>query len=74
MRLVTIILTIIILSSSLRAEKITIYTYDSFVSEWGPGPIIKEKFFNAFSRSFATKQIWRNLNLFYLFGFGVNSI
>ena len=35
---------------------------------------IKEKFFNAFSRSFATKQIWRNLNLFYLFGFGVNSI
>ena len=23
---------------------LTIYTYDSFVSEWGPGPIIKKKF------------------------------
>ena len=25
-------------------KKLTIYTYDSFVSEWGPGPIIKERF------------------------------
>ena len=25
-------------------ETLTIYTYDSFVSEWGPGPIIKKKF------------------------------
>jgi len=25
-------------------NKLVIYTYDSFSSEWGPGPIIKEKF------------------------------
>ena len=44
MRLVTFIFIIIFLSSSLRAEKLTIYTYDSFVSEWGPGPIIEKVF------------------------------
>ena len=44
MRLVIIILTIIILSSALRAEKLTVYTYDSFVSEWGPGPIVEKVF------------------------------
>ena len=44
MRLVTIIFTIIILSSALRAEKLTVYTYDSFVSEWGPGPIVEKVF------------------------------
>ncbi len=27
-----------------RAETLTIYTYDSFVSEWGPGPAIEEAF------------------------------
>jgi len=26
------------------AQKLTIYTYESFVSEWGPGPKIKEAF------------------------------
>lgn len=25
-------------------DKLTIYTYDSFVSEWGPGPKVKENF------------------------------
>ena len=25
-------------------DTLTVYTYDSFVSEWGPGPIIKEIF------------------------------
>jgi len=44
MRIVTIIFIIIILSNSIRAEKLTIYTYDSFVSEWGPGPIIEKIF------------------------------
>ena len=44
MRLVTFIFIIIFLSSSLRAEKLIIYTYDSFVSEWGPGPIIEKVF------------------------------
>ena len=44
MRLVIIIFTIIIFSSALRAEKLTVYTYDSFVSEWGPGPIVEKIF------------------------------
>ena len=33
-----------------NAEKLIIYTYDSFVSDWGPGPLIEKKFeenFNA---------------------------
>ena len=25
-------------------DKLTIYTYDSFISEWGPGPKVKESF------------------------------
>ena len=32
------------ISFSIYAEKLTIYTYDSFVSEWGPGPIIEKIF------------------------------
>ena len=44
MRLVIIIFLISIFSSSLRAEKLTIYTYDSFVSEWGPGPLVEKIF------------------------------
>ena len=37
----------LLLSSNIYAnnkDTLTIYTYDSFVSEWGPGPIIKEIF------------------------------
>ena len=37
----------LLLSSNVYAnnkDTLTIYTYDSFVSEWGPGPIIKEIF------------------------------
>ena len=44
MRLVIIIFLISIFSSSLKAEKLTVYTYDSFVSEWGPGPIVEKIF------------------------------
>ena len=44
MRLVIIITLSYIFSSSLRAEKLTVYTYDSFVSEWGPGPIVEKIF------------------------------
>ena len=44
MRLVIIISLISFFSSSLRAEKLTVYTYDSFVSEWGPGPIVEKIF------------------------------
>ena len=31
-----------------HANTLTIYTYDSFVSDWGPGPIIKKKFEDKF--------------------------
>ena len=34
--------------NSNQANTLTIYTYDSFVSEWGPGPIIKKKFEDKF--------------------------
>ena len=31
------------------ANTLTVYTYDSFVSEWGPGPIIEKKFEEIFN-------------------------
>lgn len=31
-------------SASLCAETLTVYTYDSFASKWGPGPAIKKAF------------------------------
>ena len=31
-----------------HTNTLTIYTYESFVSEWGPGPIIKKKFEDKF--------------------------
>ncbi len=39
-----IILSTILFAGSIKAEKLTVYTYDSFVSEWGPGPLIKKSF------------------------------
>ena len=44
MKTIIIFLTTIFISFSIYAEKLTIYTYDSFVSEWGPGPIIEKIF------------------------------
>ena len=44
MRYIFILFSILFLNNSIRAEKLTVYTYDSFVSEWGPGPIIEKKF------------------------------
>ena len=44
MRLFYIYLLIIFVATNVNAKKLTIYTYDSFVSEWGPGPIIEKKF------------------------------
>jgi len=35
---------LIILSTKAYTNDLTIYTYDSFISEWGPGPIIKKIF------------------------------
>ena len=36
-------LTVLVVPASAR-DKLTIYTYDSFVSDWGPGPKIKASF------------------------------
>ena len=44
MKTILIFLTTLSISLSIYAEKLTIYTYDSFVSEWGPGPIIEKIF------------------------------
>ena len=44
MKTILIYFTTIFISFSVYAEKLTIYTYDSFVSEWGPGPIIEKIF------------------------------
>ncbi len=44
MKIILIFFTTLFISLSIYAEKLTIYTYDSFVSEWGPGPIIEKIF------------------------------
>ena len=47
MKTLTIFIVTILFSLSINAHnenKLTIYTYDSFVSEWGPGPIIESIF------------------------------
>ena len=44
MKTILIFFTTLSISLSINAEKLTIYTYDSFVSEWGPGPIIEKIF------------------------------
>ena len=44
MRFIYITLLFLLSTTVLKAEKLTIYTYDSFVSEWGPGPKIEEAF------------------------------
>ena len=44
MKILLIFFTTLFISFSIYAEKLTIYTYDSFVSDWGPGPIIEKIF------------------------------
>ena len=47
MKTITIFIVTLLFSISINAQsekKLTIYTYDSFVSEWGPGPIIENIF------------------------------
>ena len=44
MKFIYITLSLLLLTTLVKAEKLTIYTYDSFVSEWGPGPIIEKQF------------------------------
>ena len=42
MHFIYITLSFLLFTTVVKAEKLTICTYDSFVSEWGPGPIIKK--------------------------------
>ena len=44
MKSIYIALPFLLFTTLVKAEKLTIYTYDSFVSEWGPGPIIEKQF------------------------------
>ena len=44
MHYLIIIFSILFLTHSVKAEKLIVYTYDSFVSEWGPGPIVEKVF------------------------------
>ena len=44
MKTILIFFTTLFISFLIYAEKLTIYTYDSFVSDWGPGPIIEKIF------------------------------
>ena len=44
MKFIYITLIFLLFTTLVKAEKLTIYTYDSFVSEWGPGPIIEKQF------------------------------
>ena len=39
-----VLLFFIYLNSSFAQEKLVVGTYDSFSADWGPGPIIEEKF------------------------------
>ena len=38
------------LTNNSYANNLTIYTYDSFVSEWGPGPIVEKRFEEKFGK------------------------
>ena len=44
MKIILTFFSTLLISFSIYADKLTIYTYDSFVSEWGPGPIIEKIF------------------------------
>lgn len=38
------VLTLLVFAAHAETERLTIYTYSSFVSDWGPGPTIKQMF------------------------------
>ena len=44
MKKIFILLILLGLSTKIYANDLTIYTYDSFVSDWGPGPVIEKIF------------------------------
>ncbi len=50
MKSISLFLLLCIFNISLSAkENLTIYTYDSFISEWGPDPIVEKKFEEKFN-------------------------
>ena len=50
MRILIFSLFFVISLKAFSKEALTIYTYESFVSEWGPGPIIEKKFEEKFKQ------------------------
>ena len=44
LRFIAIAAVVLLASLPARAETLNVYTYESFVSEWGPGPAIEESF------------------------------
>ena len=47
MKLITktlLILYLLLIPAQSETNKLVVYTYDSFVAEWGPGPLLEEKF------------------------------
>ena len=44
LRFIAIPAVVLLASLPARAETLNVYTYESFVSEWGPGPAIEESF------------------------------
>jgi len=51
MKKIIVLFLLIGLTTKSYANNLTIYTYDSFVSEWGPGPIIEKIFEEKFGTS-----------------------
>ena len=49
MKIYLLILLLIWNTNIFAKEILTIYTYDSFTSKWGPGPIIEKKFEEKFN-------------------------
>ena len=49
MKKIFILLLTFVISSKVQAKNLTIYTYDSFVSDWGPGPISERIFEEKFN-------------------------
>lgn len=43
-KVLPLIITFIMISMPVSADKLIVYTYDSFASDWGPGPKIKQAF------------------------------
>lgn len=46
MRMVSVLISVLFLSAApaVAQEKLTVYTYESFTSEWGPGPAVEKAF------------------------------